>query len=117
GGGVGGGGGGGNQWRGGRDGGGRAARRGGAGPRPQQVRARVREPVAGPRGIEQVGADRGVVEGRRRAAGHPPLDERLDVVADETPAAEVGRGLLQSEDGGTRRGMMDAEQGQGRLRG
>src|SRR5262249_15836024 len=65
---------------------------------------------------EQIGADRRVVEDGWRAARHPPLDQRLGVVPDETPSAEVGRGLVQGEDGGARRGMVDPEHGEPRLR-
>ncbi len=85
-------------------------------PFPQQVGAHLVELVARAGGVEQISADGGVLEGREAPpAGEPPLDRRLDVVADETPPAEVGGSRAQRQDGRPRRRMKDAEGAEGRL--
>jgi hypothetical protein len=60
-----------------------------AGPLAQQLGADLLELVVGARRVQEIGGHRGVLDrGQRAAAGQPPLDEGLDVVADQRPPVE-----------------------------
>jgi hypothetical protein len=85
-------------------------------PLAEELRRDFVELVVVAVGVEQVGADGRVLErGGVAAPRRPPLDEVLDIVADEPPAAEVGERSAQGQERALRGRMVETEGRHGRI--